>query len=281
MNKDEILRAVVFERRRTLRLLRPMRADSFDAATALPGWRVREVVAHLITTDIAAITGRLLPVVFSSSTDRLEAWNDHQVGKWAGRPIPELLVGLERWGRRFARFARLLPEPLFRLRLPSAWGKQPGGMMIWIRAYDEWVHRQDIRRALGMADDEVDLAPVAEFLLRAIGYSTLPKLASERGEVTVSLTGAPLSEWRFDLGRGRSGPVPDGGLGGSMAGEELGGPVAAPKNEAAAHVAAPAHAFIMAAAGRHSFEELRANGLITIDGDQDRAWALLRQIRIV
>ena len=35
-------------------------------------------------------------------------------------------------------------------------------MLIWSRVYDEWIHRQDIRRALGMSDEDVDVEQIEE-----------------------------------------------------------------------------------------------------------------------
>jgi uncharacterized protein (TIGR03083 family) len=122
MDRDRIVRSVRVERRRTLDLLRPLQPDRWDTS-ALPGWRIREVAAHLITTDSAAVTGRFLPLAFKKSTDPIEAWNDRQVPKWAERAPEELLDGLERWGRRFVTFARAL-GPVYRLSLPaSTWGR--------------------------------------------------------------------------------------------------------------------------------------------------------------
>ena len=260
--KDEIVRAVVAERRATLALLRPLDPARFDTPTALPGWRVLEVVAHLLTTDRAAVTGAILPQMFRRSTDGLEAWNETQIPKWANRPIPELLAGLEAWGRRFARLVRSAPAALYRLRLPSAWGREPVAMMAWIRAYDEWVHRQDIRRALDMGDQDVDLASIAEFLLTQIDYSILPKLGRRPGTIVVALAGLPLPAWRYDLTAGTGAPAGDG-------------------EGADARITAPAAAFIMAAAGRDRFDDLKATGALTVEGDQTLAARFLDLLRIV
>ena len=104
MNKAAILRAIRGERRRTLALLQGLDASAFETPTELPGWRVREVVAHLITTDRASVLGTILPAAFGG-VERLEAWNERHVPKLSGRPVPELLLRLDRWGRRFARLA--------------------------------------------------------------------------------------------------------------------------------------------------------------------------------
>ena len=63
--KGEIVRAVMAERRASLGLLRSLSPEQFDTPTALSGWRVREVVAHLITVDKATVIGANLAFVFT------------------------------------------------------------------------------------------------------------------------------------------------------------------------------------------------------------------------
>jgi uncharacterized protein (TIGR03083 family) len=262
LNKDEIVRALRSERRSTLTLLRDLEHERFDAPTALPGWRIREIAAHLVTTDRAAVTGRSLPLAFGASPiDRLEAWNERQVPKWANRPVPELLAALDQWGRRFAALARSLPAALYRLRVRTPWGRGPAGIAIWVRAYDEWVHRQDIRRALDMPDEQVDVAAPAEFLLTAIGSAVLPALRGRPGRVAISLEGAPVAEWEYDLRSGRAGPRAS--------------------SQVDARISAAASAFIMAGAGRDRFDHLRGAGVLVIEGDDALASTLLSSIRIV
>ena len=266
MTKAEIVRGIRAERRSTLELLGSLEPSGWDTPTALPGWRVREVAAHLITTDRASLLGLNLLAVLTSM-DRLEAWNEGQVPKWAGRPIADLLLGLARWGRRFARLAELLPAPLYRLPVPSAWGRTRGGAILAMRVFDEWVHRQDVRRALGMPDEDVDLTPAAETLLEVIGHDLARWEPTGEGVVEVSLEGVPLPEWRYDLSRRTGWPVD------AVAGADA--------DEPRATVRAPGPDFIMAAAGRTPFDELAERGTLTIRGDEHLGRAFLRRVRIV
>lgn len=261
MNKDEIVRGIRTERRRTLSFLRGLEPEQFDTPTDLPGWRIREVVAHLITTDRASVLGANLLTVLGSM-ERLERWNDRQVPKWANRPIPELYMGLDRWGRAMARLARTLPSPLYRIRLPTIFDRAPVGLLVWSRVYDEWVHRQDMRRALGLPDEEVDLASPSEFLLTAIVSAVLPRVEATGGDVTVSLEGAPVPTWRYD-------PV-------SRTGEPTDG-----ASEVAVRISGPAPSFIMAAAGRDAFDSLKQDGAIIVEGDQELAERFLAKLRVV
>lgn len=260
-DKPEIVRAIAAERRTTLTLLRTLDLERWETPTALPGWRIREVAGHVVSLDVAAVTGQILPVAFSSM-DRLERWNDRQAAKWADRPVSELLIGLERWGRRFVRLARTLPAPLYRLRVPTLWGRGPGGLLIWSRAYDEWIHRQDVRRALGLPDEQVDLAPASEFLLNAMLAAVSPQFRGRDGRVAVSLEGTPVPEWTFELASATAGP------------SDRGAP-------ADARVSAPASSFIMAAAGRDAFDDLVSRGVVRLEGDEALGRAFLQRTRVV
>jgi uncharacterized protein (TIGR03083 family) len=261
LNKEQIVRAIRDERRRTLSFLHGLEPEQFDTPTALPGWRLREVIAHLITTDKASVLGANLLTILGSM-DRLERWNDRQVPKWADRPVPELLIGLDRWGRGMRRLAGTMPSPLYLLRLPTIFGRATLGLLIWSRVYDEWIHRQDMRRAVGLPDEDIDLASPSEFLLSAIVTAVLPNVEGPSGNLAVSLEGTPVPEWRYDPAAGSGGP--------------MNGPP-----EPGARVAGPASTFLMAAAGRDSFDSLRREGALTVEGDQELATRFLAKLRVV
>ena len=261
-SKFEILRSIRNERRRTLTLLRDQPAEAFDAP-ATPGWRVRDVVAHLITLDRAAVTGSMVRLILWGGTDRIERWNDRVVARWSKRPVPTMLVALDSWGRRFERQMSLLPKALYRMRFPTIWGRMPGAFAVWIRAYDEFVHRQDIRRALGLGDDVSDATAIAEFLLSVVPYHTLPELAGRGGTVALEVAGEPLPRWRYDAG--------SGGVSGPVNGDEPADVV----------IRVPATPFIMAAAGREDFAQLESSGMLTIKGDSQLAGAFLSKLRLV
>ncbi|MDP9343645.1 MAG: maleylpyruvate isomerase family mycothiol-dependent enzyme [Actinomycetota bacterium] len=259
VDKAEVVRAIGAERDRTLALLRSLELAQWDLDTDLPGWRVREVVAHLITTDRAAVNGTLALQVMRS-TDKLERWNDRQVVKWADRPPTELLLALERWGRRFRRLARTVPGAVYRMPMRTMYGRGRAGLLLWARPFDEWVHRQDIRRALAMPEEEADLAPIAGFVLATIPSATLPEVDC-RGTVAVELEGVPLRPWVFDLGAR------------SVLDE--------PAEQAGSRVSVNGTRFVVTAAGRGTFADLEAEGALRVEGDRAAADALLAKLRIV
>jgi hypothetical protein len=135
---------------------------------------------------------------------------------------------------------------------------------VWIRAYDEFVHRQDIRRALGLPDDEADAA-IADFVLSVQPFHAAHAL-SERGRagrVALAVTGEPLPRWIYDLGARTSGPE-DG------------------TERADAWISVAATPLIMAAAGRGGgFGPLESSGRLTIEGDVDLARSFLDEVHLV
>jgi uncharacterized protein (TIGR03083 family) len=269
MNKALILRGVKAQRRATLALLGDLEPAQFDLPTALPGWRVREVIAHLITTDRAAVIGSSVLVLFGPMK-RLEAWNDRQVSKWAARSVTDLQLGLDRWGRGLLRLYGTIPSRLYDLRVPTIFGRAPLGLLMWSRVYDEWIHRQDIRRALGRPDQEVDLELPAEFLLNAIRWDTLGKLKGRSRRVSVALDGVAVAEWTYDLAAGEGHAIA------GMASER-----AMTAGNADARITAAGSPFLMASADRDRFDDLRADGRLKIEGDERLAGEFLAALRIV
>ena len=60
-----------------------------------------------------------------------------------------------------------MPGPAARPALPTPFGRVSLLWLVMLRVYDEWVHMEDVRRALSLADDDgIDALPVAaKFLL--------------------------------------------------------------------------------------------------------------------
>jgi len=124
------------------------------------------------------------------------------------------------------------------------------------------MQRQEMRRALGLPDEEVDVESPSEFLLTAIVFAVLPNLEGAAGDIGVSLEGAPVPPWRYDLAAGSGAPSER-------------------PSDAAARIAGPAPSFIMAAAGRDTFDALRLDGLLEVEGDREFAARFLATLRVV
>jgi uncharacterized protein (TIGR03083 family) len=225
MRAEVIERALRVQRATTLDLLQSLAPEQW-AESCLPGWRVRDVVAHLVTTDEAAVTGRVVPLLRSrAGRARMERWNDQAVLRWADRSPEELMAGLSRWGERLARMTRLLPGPLYKLPIGLLYGRLNLGETLLQRVVDEWVHTVDITRVTGGSARAPDPVPAA---LAAACFGRLPQgilpavprtvgvLRLEVGVGAVEATGQeglqpsplipPWTSWGIDFARKHYGP---------------------------------------------------------------------------
>ena len=89
---------------------------------ACPGWRVRDVVAHLTAVGEDVLEGRL-------TGPPTEEQSAAQVARFVGRPFPEVLA---RWDELAPRFASAID-----------------GFEVWPAVLDVATHEQDVRGALG------------------------------------------------------------------------------------------------------------------------------------
>jgi uncharacterized protein (TIGR03083 family) len=254
------------QRERTHALLRSIPEADWERIV-VPRWRLREVVAHLITTDEGALTGRLLTAGISKEpvegVTKIEAWNDRQVGRWADRPVTELLAGLEKWGRRMERLSGAVPKRIARRPVPTPLGKVS---LLWLgsmRIYDEWVHLEDVRRAYDLASDDApaSMRPIARQLHAGIPVQSTPRVSPEAsGRVSLALSDGDVPVLGFDLGLRRYGY--------GVEGDD-------------ARVTGPAAAVAMIAARRDSWRDAEANGQLKVEGDRAAAESLLNALLLV
>jgi uncharacterized protein (TIGR03083 family) len=260
-DKREVVDAVRAQRQRTLALLEDLSEDQWETEV-LPSWRVREVAAHLVTTDESSLKGNVLARRQLPIAD-VETWNDEEVPRWANRSVPALLHGLDRWGRRLARALALPPASLARRRLPTKFGRVSLMWLGMLRVYDEWVHGEDVRRGLELpADDLADsVRPAARFLFAGIPLQALPEIPEgASGAVALSYTDLDLPPLGIDLGARRFGTSPI---------------------DATCSIKGQAATLIMVAAGRDNWDAAERRGTLTIDGDRGPAETFLKAFRVV
>lgn len=180
MRKSLVVAALHSQRVATLERLAALPDRSWELL-CLPGWRVRDVAAHLVAVDEAAVTGRLYRAVREAGNRReFESWNEVSLARWADRSPAELLDALERWGARMARLVTRLPSPVLRVPLRGWYGRQPVLFLHYRRVLDEWVHECDIAWAAEPRHEPVAARPEVPDVLAAAVLSTLPSLALPR-----------------------------------------------------------------------------------------------------
>jgi uncharacterized protein (TIGR03083 family) len=266
LDKNEVVSAMREQRARTLALFRAIPETDWERIV-VPRWRLREVAAHLVTTDEGALTGRLLTAGFSrdgaQAVSKIEAWNDRQVSRWADRPIPELLRGLEVWAKRMERLAGVVPQGIVNRGLPTPFGRVSLAWLASMRIYDEWVHIEDVRRAYGLPsdDDRTSLRPIGRQLLAGLPIQTIPRVpAGARGRVSLAMSDIDLPALGFDLGGHRYGLGVEGSdarITGSVAG------------------------IAMVAARRDPWQDAETAGALKVEGDRTAAEALLDALLLV
>ncbi|KAB2346041.1 maleylpyruvate isomerase family mycothiol-dependent enzyme [Actinomadura rudentiformis] len=166
--------------RSTIALAETFAEGDWDLPTECPGWSVKDVVSHIVSVETLLLgedpaPGHVLPDDLPHV--RSDFGRMLETGVDARRPVPgtdvlaELRDVLE---RRLAALATTDPEQ----ETMAPTGRMvPYSMFMVFRAFDCWVHEQDIRRAVGRPGN-LD-APGAE-CARMILRPGLPMVVAKR-----------------------------------------------------------------------------------------------------
>lgn len=214
MRKAPATAALRAQRRATLRRLSQLPDPGWDAP-CLPGWRIRDVVAHLVAVDEASVKGRILPALRADGRDAFERWNDASITGWADRSPEELCDALERWGDRLFTLAHRMPSAAAQVPFRAWFGRLPLLFLVYRRVLDEWVHECDIAWAScpdGSREPASAEPGVPDVLAAAVLYP-LPHLALPRMEratgvvrLVVETGNERRRTWGVDFARRQYGP---------------------------------------------------------------------------
>jgi uncharacterized protein (TIGR03083 family) len=187
-----------------LELLRRLRPGQWDE-TAVPGWTVHDVSAHVLG-DYRARLGRREFGAFAPG-ETLEAFIHRANQEWVDRhrdmDPASLVDALEEAGGELARrFARAdLDAP----SLGVSWaGVDPAPM--WLdcaREFTEyWTHRQQIRHAAGLGTDPEPrtLSLVLDTFMRALPHTLRDTAAQAGTRVALTVTGPGGGTWTVTAG---------------------------------------------------------------------------------
>jgi uncharacterized protein (TIGR03083 family) len=201
------------ERGALVDLLERLDAPQWHAATACPGWTVKDIAAHVLGDDV----GRLARTrdgyagVGPHDGEDLAVFLDMINDEWvvaARRMSPQLLVSCLRWtGPQVAAMWRQLAFD--DLGEPVSWaGPEPAP--VWLDAARDlteyWVHRQQIQEAAGEPSSPHPqvVGVVVDTFMRALPYTlrTVDRPIGTRLTVVVHDTGSwtverDTSDWQF------------------------------------------------------------------------------------
>jgi len=190
MTTSDAAQAYAALRGRLIHYLRGLDDDALEQpVAACPGWRVRDVVAHLagVASD------------FLDQTPRDEHWTDNQVAARRDKPFAEVL---DEWERRGPDFDAVLAAP----NLPA-----PAGIFV----SDTINHTVDIQSTLGESSFDfpeigIALATMMAVQSRRITEAGLPALrvvaggtefVNGEGEPGASVTASAFETLRAATGR--------------------------------------------------------------------------------
>ncbi|MFJ1460141.1 maleylpyruvate isomerase family mycothiol-dependent enzyme [Nocardia sp. N2S4-5] len=165
--------------------------------TALPGWTVFDVIAHVIGIE-SMLLGLPAPRLdtdvrgFEHVRNEIGALNEVAIESRRGRSGAELLGEFREVTDRRRKALAETSADAWAALTESPVGTVPYGRFMRVRLFDCWMHEQDIADALGVTVDEG--GPRAEFafaeLIPTIGRAVVKKAQAPDGaQLTIALTG--------------------------------------------------------------------------------------------
>ena len=249
-------------------LCRDLSDAQWKTATECPGWTVQDQISHLIGTE-RMLGGKPASAHEAAQVDHVHnaigAMNENNVDERRGRPGAQVLAEFdELTAERLLQLRRSTPDD-FATAAMTPTGPGTVADFLHIRVMDNWVHEQDIRRALGRPG-HLD-GPAAEHSVDRF-LTGVPMIVGKRARAP---QGASV---RLVL----TGPVRRDGT--VVVGERAQWstePVPAPT----VTVRMGSGAYVTATTGRQPGTELAAQGRIVVSGDATLGAAFVAGLNIM
>ena len=213
------------ERDALVALLEGLDGPRWHAATACPGWSVKDIAAHVVGDDVGRLARTRDGFAGTGPHDEedLPQFLDRINDEWvvaARRMSPELLISCLRWtGPQVADMWRVLPFD--QLGEPVSWAG-PAPAPVWMDAARDfteyWVHHQQIREAVGESVQLVAhvVGVVVDTFMRALPH-TLRSVERPIGtRLTVTVDGPGAGSWTVERDAGGWMFVPPGQSAGNV-----------------------------------------------------------------
>lgn len=219
LDKDDVLAGLFGSWDSIDALLAGLTAAQWQAPTALPGWTVHDVVAHMVGTE-RMLSGEPVPESEVAKPDHVhneigalnQRWVDHLRDE-----SPEAMLATFRdvIGRRKATLSAMSDDEWNTVTLTPA-GPDSYGRFMRVRVFDCWMHEHDIRDAVSApAPDDAysgaDARLALDEMTSSMGFVVAKKGGAPDGSrVELALTG-PLARTIRVAIDGRAAVVPDFG----------------------------------------------------------------------
>lgn len=203
------LAALRSEREACLRFCRQLTPGQWQAASAAPGWRIQDVVAHMGGIAHEFFTPRMAKLIRARSIER---YNDQTVERRASRPSADVLTEYATWTGRLGKLlAAANKTPLGKVPFKLAeMGWYPMGVLASAVVFDTHTHlRHDMAAALDLEPpptDAIRMAAILEWMFAVLERHERDGLSWSWLDrpVGLTLTGPGGGTWRIEpLGGGR------------------------------------------------------------------------------
>jgi uncharacterized protein (TIGR03083 family) len=235
----------------------------WEKETDCPGWSVRDQLAHVIGTELMLLgqpsPPALAPVpayVHNPLGEMNEAWIEER----RTRSGEEVLAEFVAVTRRRTDELRAMSDEEWATPTPSPVGEVPYGDFMTVRAFDSWVHEQDLRRAVGRPGgrDGAGEALTLDRVSSGMGFVVGRKVKPPEGTSVVWEVAGALSRTvvvTIEGGRGVLSEV-------------------APASPTT-RLTLDAETFYRLGCGRVDGESVLAGSLVVLDGDEDLGRAVV------
>ncbi|MEU9073682.1 maleylpyruvate isomerase family mycothiol-dependent enzyme [Kitasatospora sp. NPDC048538] len=173
-------------------LVAPLPEGSWNRATECPGWSVRDVVSHIIAVESELLGDprpiHSLPRDLRHVTTEFARYVELPVDKRRCHTALEMTSELEYTvirRSRALRNAKQTPEEPVRRPAGPLSHDVPYHELLRLRAFDVWVHEQDLRRALGTPGN---LDSPAALITRDVLLGLLPKAVAHQAGAPAGTT---------------------------------------------------------------------------------------------
>jgi len=247
-------------------LLSELDPSEWDTATDCPGWNVQDQVSHLIGTEslllgLPAPAPVQAPHVRNSLGAGIEGW----VAERRDRSPAEVLDEFRQVTAARSAALDALSDEQWETPTASPAGQIPYGEFMQIRVMDNWVHEQDIRRALhrpGHLEGPAAEAALGRFT-RSLGYVVGKQAGAPDGaSVVVALVGPHAQVLAVTVVGGRARPA-EGTV------------------DADVTLTMTAEAYCCLSCGRWPADAALADGRVQVDGDRELGVRIVAAMSII
>jgi uncharacterized protein (TIGR03083 family) len=248
-----VVRTLVDTWRAISRVCAGLDSASWQSPTDLPGWRVQDVLAHLVGTE--RFLEGLEPAPASKRTfayvrNPIGELNENEVDLRRARPGARVFAEWEDLRRRRERTLADADAAYFARPMLTPVGPGTMGDFLGIRILDCWLHQQDLRRALDRPGglDGPAAQHTIDRLIRSVPMVVGKRAGCPEGAtVTVHIHGPVSRTIHCEVRDGRATIVDE------------------PRTPPLATVSLSTEAFVILSAGRRRADDMIAGVLVTAD----------------